>query len=261
MTDGIKLLQCGYGSIGKVLYKEFDSMAEACGGILQVYDPYVENCPDKVCNLEEHYDMAFVCVPTDSNLDGSADISVVVDCCRKIKADIIVIKSTIPVTAIEFLPENAVYSPEFTSSTPHGGVHNYVVLGGKREFCNKVAQLYAKIHDAAFKILYTDIKTAIMAKYMDNCFLAMKVTFCNEIAKACKAEDIEYDDVRNIFTMDSRINPSHTFVYEDQPYYDSHCLNKDVAAFNSQYNLPLMKEVERINRLAKESSLNSNKEL
>lgn len=47
--------------------------------------------------------------------------------------------------------------------------------------------------------------------------------------------------------MDSRIRPSHTWVYGGQPYYDSHCFNKDVPAFNFVFHSPLMAEVERIN--------------
>lgn len=40
-----------------------------------------------------------------------------------------------------------------------------------------------------------------MIKYMENCYLATKVVFCNEIAKACKKANIEYDDVREGWLM------------------------------------------------------------
>ena len=76
-------------------------------------------------------------------------------------------------------------------------------------------------------------------------------TFFNEIAQACKIAEIEYDDVRNLLLADSRINPSHTIVYEEQPYYDSHCLNKDIPAFIAQFDLPLMKSVLMINEIMK----------
>ena len=67
---------------------------------------------------------------------------------------------------------------------------------------------------------------------------------------------MEYEDVRNIFIKDSRINASLTFVYEETPYYDSHCFNKDIPAFNAQFNLPLMCAVERINTDMKNAVLN-----
>ena len=92
----------------------------------------------------------------------------------------------------------------------------------------------------------------MLAKYAENCYLATKVTFFCEIAEVCKMTGIEYEDVRNILVEDSRINPSHTFVYEDHPYYDSHCLNKDIPAFISQFNSPLIKAVYEINKNRKE---------
>ena len=47
--------------------------------------------------------------------------------------------------------------------------------------------------------------------------------------------------------MDPRVNPSHTFVYEEQPYWDSHCLNKDVSSIANQYDMDLLKEVVKFN--------------
>lgn len=244
----MKFLQCGYGHIGEILFKnEFSPIAHAVKGELYTYDPNVASCPNKVNDLNNHYDVAFVCVPTDKSSDGSADTSIVLDVCKKINAEVIVIKSTIPVNIIEQLPENALFSPEFTGTTQHAGNHNYLVLGGNRSLCNKVAELYKSIHDGSFKFFFTDIKTAIVAKYAENCYLATKVTFFCEIAEVCKTVGIEYEDVRNILIEDSRINSSHTFVYEDHPYYDSHCLNKDIPAFISQFNSPLIKAVDEIN--------------
>lgn len=42
--------------------------------------------------------------------------------------------------------------------------------------------------------------------------------------------DVNYEDLRELFILDPRINPSHTFVYRKHPYYESHCLDKDVPA-------------------------------
>ena len=40
---------------------------------------------------------------------------------------------------------------------------------------------------------------------------------------------VNYEELRELFILDPRVNPSHTFVYRDKPYWDSHCLNKDVS--------------------------------
>lgn len=100
----MKLLQCGYGHIGEILFKnEFAPIARAVKGELYTYDPNVASCPNKVYDLNNHYDVAFVCVSTDKSSDGSADTSIVLDVCKKINAEVIVIKSTIPVNIIEQL--------------------------------------------------------------------------------------------------------------------------------------------------------------
>ena len=103
------------------------------------------------------------------------------------------------------------------------------------------------------KLLNENPTVAEMIKYMENCYLATKVVFCNEIAKACKKANIEYDDAREGWLMDSRVNPSHTIVYENQPYYDSHCFNKDMLAFANQFDIELLKTVIKINDKNKES--------
>ena len=250
----MNILLCGYGNIGKELHPTFCKF-----GYVSIFDPKYQYSISEQELVATFYDVAFICVPTET-INGKCDCSIVEQMCQIIKANVIVIKSTVSVGETEHIYNNindrVIFSPEFTSTNQHKGIQNFVVLGGERKLCNKVAQLYMNIYPADFRIIYTDSKTAEMSKYMLNCFLALKVTFCKEISQACNTLGIEYDDVRNIFIQDSRINPSHTFVYNDKPYYDSHCLNKDIPAFNSQFNLPLMKFVEQVNKSAKEQEKN-----
>lgn len=251
---------CGYGAIGKKLFPEFEAMAKTTKGTILVYDPPYQRSlgmDDIDIDLRltnEHYDVAFVCVPTETKADGSQDTSAIEDVLSKLNADVIVIKSTITLETAKLLPSNAIFSPEFSSTTVHGGHQDFVILGGERALCNKVAQLYMKTHSADFRICYTDIKTAIMTKYALNTFLATKVTFFNEIADCCKSVGVEYDDVRSLVTLDYRVGPSHTWSYDGQPFYDNHCFNKDVPAFNAMFHSPLISKVEEIN-LNKKSSI------
>lgn len=250
----MNILQCGYGVIGKKLYPEFKSMAETTGGKIDIYDP-----PLGMDRLGDRYDFAFVCVPTEAKESGECDVSVLLDVAWKISgiADVIVVKSTFPVTAADRLPGNCIYSPEFSSATVHGGSQNFVILGGKRELCDRAAELYKRTRPADFRICFTDIRTAVMAKYTLNTFLALKVTYFNEIADCCRKCGVNYDDVRNLVLMDSRVGDSHTWVYRGQPYYDSHCFNKDVPAFNFVFHSPVMECVEKVNREKKMESAGS----
>ena len=79
----------------------------------------------------------------------------------------------------------------------------------------------------------------------------MKVSFCNQFANICKQAGVQYEDVRELFILDPRVNPSHTFVYNDKPYWDSHCLNKDVRAIAETQNAELLSSIITFNEKQK----------
>ena len=68
---------------------------------------------------------------------------------------------------------------------------------------------------------------------MENAFLAVKVTFCNEFYDIAKACGVDYDQLREIWLMDTRINRSHTFVYDENRGYGGSCSPKDMLAIQS----------------------------
>ena len=84
------------------------------------------------------------------------------------------------------------------------------------------------------KIIMGPSKEIEMAKYMENCFLATKVIFCNEIYKICEKLGLDYNIVREAWVADPRIGTSHTFVYKDNPGFGGSCLPKDINAMISQ---------------------------
>lgn len=96
-------------------------------------------------------------------------------------------------------------------------------------------------------------REAEMAKYMTNAFLALKVTFANEIFDLCTALDVEYDKVREAVTADLRIGASH-FDVNDGGYrgYGGKCFPKDTKALlelgeRMQAPLRLLRTADRIN--------------
>ena len=88
------VLILGYGNIGKHIYDELKTMNP------YIYDP---NIPQYNNYPKINIDIAFVCVPTDSQADGSCDTSIVEKTIKKCNAEIIVIKSAIPVGTAEYL--------------------------------------------------------------------------------------------------------------------------------------------------------------
>ena len=129
----LNILICGYGNIGKHIEKEFDKLKQT----ISIYDKYNKSFSDKDI-LNDKFDYAFVCVPT--------EIEWIIP---KIKADVIIIKSAIPVGTCEsFHLENIVISPEYYGTTQHSlDSPNFVVLGGNEDYCCKVAQLYSRVKD------------------------------------------------------------------------------------------------------------------
>lgn len=246
----MNLLIVGYGNIGRHIYDELRVLSP------QIYDPNIEEY--KIIPNEK-VDVAFICVPTDSLFDGSCDISIVDESVKTIQATIIVIKSTVPVGTTDMLSKkygkNVIFSPEYYGTTQHSGLPDFLVLGGDTKCCATVAQIYYKIKSSSFRIIFTTTKTAELAKYMENCFLALKVTFCNEFATVASKYGISYEILREIFIMDKRMGESHTFVLTDQPFYDSHCLNKDIPAYLhiADGDSPLIDAMHKINKARKKN--------
>lgn len=239
------ILIVGYGNIGKHLYKELERLSP------NIYDKFMVEYTE---SIHAHYDIAFIAVPTEMLPDGSADISNVEDAVSKVNADVICIKSAVPVGTTDMLAQkynkNLVNSPEYYGTTQHSSDSpDFLVLGGDVAHARKIAQLYYKVKRASFRIRFTDTKTAELAKYMENCFLALKVTFCSEFKLIADRLGITYEELREVFIMDSRMGESHTFVYEHQPYYDSHCLNKDIPALIqfAEGGAPLMAAMDSVN--------------
>ena len=88
---------------------------------------------------------------------------------------------------------------------------------------------------------------------MENCWLATKVSFCNQFYEIANKNGIDYEELRELFILDPRVNPSHTFAYRDHPYWNSHCLNKDVPALAQWADAELIKAVIKFNEKQKKN--------
>ena len=261
-----KILIVGFGNIGKHLYNEFTE--NPAGLDIYVFDPYID-CPEylekdhftkTIENLGEiSFDFAFICTPTEMRDDGSCDTSIVENIVRDlttINVNVIVIKSTVPVEFCEVLSKSVrrlVLSPEYYGTTINSPKKpNFLILGGDKYLCSKVDNLYYSFKSKDFRIRFTDYKTAALAKYMENCFLAMKVAFCSEFSIIAENFGISYQELREIFILDERMGDSHTLIKNEQPYYDSHCLNKDIPGMIAQSKEALLlKAVNNINNFRK----------
>ena len=243
------VLIVGYGVVGHNLEKDFKKINP------DIYDKFKQEYNTKKDGLK--YDFAFICVDTPFNDNGDCDITEVLNAINENDADVYVVKSTVLPNTTKKLAEktgkNVVFSPEYYGGTQHCNNFdfNFTILGGDRTSCKKVIQLLQGIYDARHTFHITDSTTAELTKYMENSYLATKVSFCVQFYEIAKSLGVDYEELRELFLCDERVNKSHTFVYEDHPFWSSHCLNKDVPAIANFADAPFLKSVIEFNNIQK----------
>jgi UDPglucose 6-dehydrogenase len=222
----------GYGAVGT--------------GIAQLFPGAVAFDPPLGLGSKEEVNacrFAFVAVPTPMSPDGSADTSVVEEVVSWIESEVIILRSTVPVGTTDRLREasgkSIVFQPEYgpaeTPDHPFNNLRNvrWAILGGDRRDTVKVADLYKTTFSADFTLAQTDARTAELTKYMENAFLATKVTFCNEFYDIAEAQGIDYNELRELWLLDPRIGRSHSFVLPFNRGFGGRCLPKDLSAIIS----------------------------
>jgi len=239
------VLIVGYGVVGKNLYKELSNLNP------DIYDKYKIEFNTKR-NIK--YNFAFICVDTPYvNKDNVCDISQVKNALIENEAEIYIIKSTIPPGTTNKIKEETnkhiIFSPEYYGGTQHCNnfEFNFTILGGDKKDCLEVQQLLQNVYDARHTFHIVESTAAELVKYMENSWLATKVSFCNQFYDIANECNVDYETLRELFILDPRVNPSHTFVYKDHPYWDSHCLNKDVKSIADKYNAELLKYIIMFN--------------
>ena len=110
-----------------------------------------------------------------------------------------------------------------------------------------LTQLHAVLRHACphADIVTTNAATAEMVKYATTAFLALKVTFANQLEAACSAMGIDYATFAQVLALDARVGASHLAVPGPDGLrgYGGPCLPKDVAALlaAAQGQLPLLR--------------------
>lgn len=249
-TPKILIIGCGIvgSNVKKTLEKLHPDVVDKFKPELTTYNPELE------------YDIAYVAVDTPYNEKGACDTTEVFNAVRDNKAKVFVIKSTIlPKTTERIIAETGkrvVFSPEFYGGTQHCNNFDFdfTILGGNKEDCVVVQQMLQLVFDARHKFRITDSRTAELVKYAENSFLATKVSFSIAFFQISQSLGICYEELRELLTLDPRIDPSHTFVYRDKPYWDTHCLNKDVPAIAEASGNEFLRGIVDFNRHCKENS-------
>lgn len=235
------------------------AMQQLCGSETVLFDTKPGAPQDKAAI--NACDVVFICVPTPMKADGSCDTSIVEDAVAWVKAPLQILRSTVSPGTTDRLRtkygRRLVFQPEYLGETVahmfgNMAERNFIVLGGATEDISAAADFYKHYYNAMTQYYFCDAVTAEVAKYMENAYYAVKVTFVNEFAEIAKIHGVDFNLLREIWLADPRISRDHTFVYPHARGFSGKCLPKDCNAIvNSSrergYEPQLMASTLKIN--------------
>ena len=233
----------GNGFVGKATFqlkcKDIDILA---------YDINPASCVPQglvLANMNK-CELVFISVPTPMSKNGSCHLNIIESVLKDLASidykGFVVLRSTVPVGTCDKL--NCYFMPEFL--TEKNFIDDFINnkdwmfgLLGKPEdeqMKEKISALFSLAH-ANDRIKHNNLhfitnKEAEMIKMFKNCYLATKVSFCNEIYQFCEQKQVNYEVVRALATADERILPSHTRVpgHDGQKGFGGTCFPKDTSS-------------------------------
>ena len=214
--------------------------------------------------------ICFIAVGTPQGEDGSADLKYVCQVAESIGEamndyKIIVDKSTVPVGTADKVTEiiksktkysfDVVSNPEFLKQG--AAVDDFlkpdrVVVGSNSQKATEIMQeLYAPFVRTGNPVIIMDVKSAEMTKYASNAFLAVKISYANEIANICEKVGADAEMVRIGMCADKRIGSQ--FLFPGLGYGGS-CFPKDVKALlktakENACDIQMLSAADSINQL------------
>ena len=257
------VIMSGFGSEVICVDKSVEKIERLKKGELPIYEPGLLELLQKnqkakrisfTTDIEKaikNSEVIFIAVGTPACEDGSADLSAVLNVATEIGTyidsyKVIVNKSTVPVgtgrkvisvieeqlknrnESIEF---DVVSNPEFLREGKAVGDclrPNRIVIGTDSEKAKEImSKVYNVLYINATPFLFTNLETAEMIKYASNAFLAVKISFINEIALLAEKVGANTQEIARGMGMDGRISPKFLHC---GPGYGGSCFPKDTKA-------------------------------
>ena len=254
--------------------------------VIPIYEPGLENLVKKNSaanrlsfsnninkNIKEA-DVVFVAVGTPARRgDGHADLSYVYEAAEQIAKNLsgytlVVTKSTVPVGTGDEVkniikqtnPEanfDIVSNPEFLREG--NAIEDFmrpdrVIVGYETKKAKAIiATIYKPLYLIETPIIFTDLKTAELIKYSANAFLAVKISYINQMADLCEKVGADIRDVARGIGLDKRIGSK--FLHPG-PGYGGSCFPKDTLALietskRNKTNISIVETVVKYNQQRK----------
>lgn len=248
----MKIVIAGYGPVGQAMHKALELREDIS---VFIDDPLkgFNYEPDNFTSA----DGVIVCVATPMADDGSCTVDNVQSVFKKYGDDMkYLVKSTVdPEWLCEMAPQHTTFSPEFLrGSTSSDSTQEFldstfaIYGGGEMRFWH---ELFKPVLRNLTDFRFVSLEQASFAKYVENCFLATKVVFFNEMYRLYKELGFkDFDTMVEAISLDERIGFSHTQVPgpDGKFGYGGHCLPKDISALRFlSDDTPLLDAVASIN--------------
>lgn len=263
-----------------------DKVASMKNGHVPIYEPGLEILLKRNIKQNRLYfttelseavtkaDIIFLALPTPQGGDGAADLSYVLKVSQDIVKfidhyTVIINKSTVPVGTAERVNEilsaslendlfDVVSNPEFLREGK--AVEDFlkpdrVVIGSSSDRAIEILKkLYKPFLSDHSPLLVMDERSAELTKYAANSFLALKISFMNEIANLSEKLGTNVDMIRKGIGTDERIG--NLFLFPGVGYGGS-CFPKDVQALNntahvSEYDFKILRSVIEVNAMQRQ---------
>ena len=237
-----------------------DKLEKLKRGIIPIYEPGLEELitvnveenrlsfTDDLKYAVENSTVCFIAVGTPQGDDGSAELKYVYEVAGQIgeainEYKVIVDKSTVPVGTADKVTEiiksktdidfDVISNPEFLKQG--AAVEDFlkpdrIIIGSNSERATSIMQeLYSPYMRTGNPIIVMDVRSAEMTKYASNSFLAVKVSYANEIANICEKVGADVEMVRLGMCSDKRIGSQ--FLFPGLGFGGS-CFPKDIKALS-----------------------------
>jgi len=213
---------------------------------IKIYDKDENKSTHSHSDVVNNTDFVFISLPTPSFENGDINLEIIDGALNQINKisenseTIFLIRSTIIPGSTRFFQNKyknirLVFNPEFL--TERNANQDFInqerfVIGGEKDNVAQVANLFQWRFGNQIPIIKTNFETAELIKYMNNTFLATKVSFLNEMRILSDDCGANWEEAIKGFSLDSRVGNSHMNVpgFDGEYGFGGSCFPKDIQA-------------------------------